>query len=421
MATAPPPRGRTLHPAARARAAHGGGGGRAGLRTRARTRAAGDDAYSGVRLRELKRRADAAGIATAGLFDRESIVAALAAAEASPQQEAQQTRPTDTRGGNSGDASGSAGEARPGGEPPAVVAPIRWEEAASLYAGIKTQQGEYAALGVTTPTGSTVMVLDTAASTTLLTPAAAAALRCTRTGVTAGPGVGGTGTTEASYQVAMGSVRLTDALASDGGGATDELVPGLNAVVMELPTGAGTGGILGLDFLSSFDAVELSWAARPGEVRFVRRGACTAASWAALTRGLTEVILQPLALGLLAVEVSVDGSAAIPALLDTGACFSTVNSAAAATLGLRGDSSIEPMWVAGANGSPVAMRVAERDSTLSVGGCTAGSVRLLIGDLPAFASIGLGAGGSPGMLLGLDVLALRPRVVLSTATRRLLL
>lgn len=216
---------------------------------------------------------------------------------------------------------------------------LRWEQAASLFAGVRTQQGEYVALALEFQGGGEgTFVVDTAASSTLLTPAAEARLQPAKTGVTAGPGVAGTGATAASYQVALGAARLA------GGG--EALLPALNAVVMELPTGAGTSGILGLDFLNAFDAVELDWRERPGKARFVARNACTAASWAALTDGLSEALLRPIGMGLLAADVDI-GGVRMPALLDTGAAFSTLNDAAAAAVGLKGDSGIEPMWVTG--------------------------------------------------------------------------
>ena len=51
-------------------------------------------------------------------------------------------------------------------------------------------------------------------------------------------------------------------------------------------------------------------------------------------------------MGLLAADVDI-GGVRMPALLDTGAAFSTLNDAAAAAVGLKGDSGIEPMWVTG--------------------------------------------------------------------------
>eukprot|EP00747_Dinoflagellata_sp_TGD_P070688 gnl/TRDRNA2_/TRDRNA2_156708_c0_seq2.p1 gnl/TRDRNA2_/TRDRNA2_156708_c0~~gnl/TRDRNA2_/TRDRNA2_156708_c0_seq2.p1 ORF type:complete len:217 (+),score=39.11 gnl/TRDRNA2_/TRDRNA2_156708_c0_seq2:22-651(+) len=209
----------------------------------------------------------------------------------------------------------------------------------------------------------------------------------------------------------MGAVSLPS------GGSSAALMPELNAVVMPLPTGQGTSGILGLDFLNAFDAVEIDWQQRPGEFRFVTHGG----SWTSLTAGLSEVGLQQVYSGLLAATVHIDGKTTMPALLDTGAAFSTVNEAAAAALGLKDDPKVQPTYVTGADGSPIAMRTAERDVALSLGSpeVTIGNVRLLFGDLPAFAMLGLSTG--PVMLLGLDVLLKRPRIVLSTTSRRMFL
>ena len=262
-------------------------------------------------------------------------------------------------------------------------------------------------------------MLDTAASVTLIRPAAAARLKARRTGVGSGPGVAGTGSTAASYQVSLGEASLAGHPLGD-----------LTAIVMELPTGQSTDGILGLDFLNRYEAVELDWALRPGTVTLAPRGAVSEAG--ALSAGLTQCHLERLGMGLLSVNVTVgEGPCAteMPALLDSGAAFSCLNSAGASAAGIRTDPSVEPMWVAGASGQPMAMGVADRDVNFALEGravsergspATAlGGVRPLVGDLPAFSALGLAA--RPAALLGLDALISRPRVVLRTASQHLLL
>ena len=284
---------------------------------------------------------------------------------------------------------------------------------------MKTQQGEYASLRLSVNNGrdDALFVLDTAASVTLITPAAAGRLQARRTGVGAGPGVAGTGSTAASYQVSLGVASLAGHPLGD-----------LTAVVMELPTGQSTDGILGLDFFNRFEAVELDWAARPGTVTLAPRGASSAVG--ALSAGLAECRLDRLGMGLLTVTITVgegSGATEMPALLDSGAAFSCLNSAGASAAGVRSDPSVEPMWVAGASGQPMAMGVADRDVAFApaAGGGAGrpapalGGVRPLVGDLPAFAALGLAA--RPAALLGLDALLARPRVVLRTAAQRLVL
>ena len=81
------------------------------------------------------------------------------------------------------------------------------------------------------------------------------------------------------------------------------------------------------------------------------------------------------------------------------------------------------MWVAGAGGTPMALKVAEKDVGVDLkatgGVVNFTPIRMLLGDLPAFASLGLG--GGPAVLLGLDALLQRPRLVVSTSTRRIFL
>ena len=93
--------------------------------------------------------------------------------------------------------------------------------------------------------GTATFVIDTAASNTLLVPSSAQQLGAQRTNVTVGTGVGGTGnTTGPAYQVNLGSLNVPNG---------PPLIGRQTAVVMELPTGEGTDGILGM--FSSKDSI----------------------------------------------------------------------------------------------------------------------------------------------------------------------
>lgn len=345
---------------------------------------------SALRARELRQLLLDSGASVDGLFDKEALLSAALLLQANMRT------PAASRG---------------------VETPLVFMDAASLVAGVRTSQAPHAALRVTTAGGATLcFVLDTAASTSIVLPAVAARLRLPRTGVTAGSGVSGTGRTAETYQVALGELR------SVPGG--ELLVPNQLAVVLDLPTGDGTDGLLGLDFCSAFDALELVWS--PPAVTLHARGSFTAASWAATAKGLSECLLSPVSGGLLALRVIPAGSRVeLLAIVDTGAAFTTINCAAAAALGLRGEDTAQTTWVTGLGGRPLAVRTAERDlqlegvvSTAGAAAAPIGSVRPLIGDLPAFAQFGLGA--SPACILGLDAIMQRPRVVMSTSTRRML-
>ena len=356
-----------------------------------------------LRARELRTLLQAAGVSVEGLFDKDALLAAARTLEKSQQPSAVAAEQPSAVRAESRETSSSV-----------VESPLVWRQAASLYAGIQTQQGSYAALQLASKTGQLTLIVDSAASTTIVTPACAARLRPPRTGVTAGPGVSGTGATEPTHQVLLGELR------SVPGGQL--LLAAQRSVVLELPTGPDTDGILGLDFLSAFDAVDLRWS--PPRAAFHPRGSHSAQSWAALVSGLKECILQPAGLGLLTLSVRIEGSSVtMPALLDTGAVFSSLNLAASSALGLVGGGG-EEVVVAGVAGVPLRLRTCEREIRLSAvtgggGSAELGAVRPLVGgDLPAFVQLGLS--GQQALLLGLDVLMQRPRVVLSTATRRML-
>lgn len=389
--------------------------------------------YSVVPLWKLKQRAEELGLAIEDMAERKSLEAAVAQAEALQAQKESSSAPLreleelaevnivtagslDHKNIQKAEAKGIAHlmPQQMRVQTNTITAPIHWDRAASLSAGMKSQPWEFAALKLQTARGDTaLMIVDTAASMTLLSPEASVALGCQRTGVDIGVSIVGTGEKPMSCQVAMGELSLP-------GSGSLSLLPQLNALVMPLPTGEGISGILGLNFLNTFDAVELNWEQRPGEMQFMMGGQRTMESWVSLTTGLSEIVLQPIGMGLLTAVVQIDGKITMPGLLDTGAAFSTLNSAAAELLGFTGDSSVEPMWVAGADGKPIAMQIAERDVTVTIGNTkVTDCVRPLLGEMAGFSAFGLGKG--PAMLLGLDVLVCRPRIVLSTATRRLFL
>ena len=344
-------------------------------------------------LREL-------GAPTEGLFDKESVAEAL--------EKARRASAVSGAGDNGG-ASGTSGR---GQQAAAIEAPIAWRDAAALYAGITTQQGRYASATLELAGGAATFVLDTAASNTLILPASAQRLNGKKTGASAGPGIGGTGATSGGSQFAFGQASLS--------GTSLPLRGGLTAISMELPTGRDTDGIIGLDVLNQLDAVEWTW--DESKMRTWGLAALDRPSWDALHAGLEDCALTPTNFGMVLVDVYVDGNPEpIKALLDTGACFTTFNSAAASACGIATDPSIEPMWVAGAGGTPVALGVASRDASLRIGSAShrpINGLRPLIGDIPALAHLGLPA-SAPALLLGLDALFRRPRVVVSTAWRRL--
>jgi hypothetical protein len=175
--------------------------------------------------------------------------------------------------------------------------------------------------------------------------------------------------------------------------------------------------------MSCFDAIELDW--KTSALRLHSRNSFTAATWAQTVDGLSEVLLRQVPNGLLTLTIHRVGSSVdVIAVLDSGSTFCTFNHAAARALGLREDHSAQPMWVSGVGGGPLMLRVADQpvdiEAVTSTGACAAlGKVTPVLGDLPAFAQLGLAS--TAACILGLDALMQRPRAVLSTSTRRLLI
>jgi len=288
--------------------------------------------------------------------------------------------------------------------------PLIWRQAASMFAGIQTQQGDYMGLQLRFPsrTGGEVpldFIMDTASSVNIVLPDVATSLNAPRTGTTTSGGVGGTGVTASSYEVTLGGAAMYD--------GTPFWQADVRAVVMAVPTAPGTAGLIGLTLLNACAAVALDWSVRPGTATLFPPGS---SAWMARTHGLAEIPLVRVNVGLPCLSVIVNGTPAL-ALLDTGAAFSVMNIA----MGVAGDPAVEPMWVAGANGSPTAMAVAASAVDVVVepaSGLALKGLVPLVGDLPAFTLLGLPP-GKPAMILGLDALLDRPRLVLSTVAMKL--
>ncbi|KAK3281843.1 hypothetical protein CYMTET_10387 [Cymbomonas tetramitiformis] len=353
-----------------------------------------------LRARELKQRLNDLGVDSSECFDKEALLAKLSSALL--------------------DSAKSSSAGTTAGAVP-LCAPLFWTQAASMFSGVRTQQGDYCGLTVRLPglnSGDLNLIIDTASSVTILTPQVAKALNAPRTNVV-GSGIAGTGQLGGTFQVSLGQVQLHPS------GAT--VVPEETAVVMELPTAPGTSGILGLTFLNQMGALVFTWGQRPGRVDFYARAMLDDAAWRSITAGLHEVPLMGIVNGLLCVEVMVDTASGNPtsmmALLDTGAAFSVMNQAGANACKVPtavAGSGVEPMWVVGADGNPMQMAVSDGAVTIGLQKApnVAFEVDMLVGDLPAFASLGLG-GSQPSIILGLDALLQRERLVLSTLYRRM--
>jgi len=159
-----------------------------------------------LRAKDLRAVLLANGVPVEGLFDKEALLAAVTA-----------LRRSHSRG---------------------VDTPLLWREAASLHNGVQTSQGSHAAMQADGAGVRLCFVLDTAASSSCVTPQTAAQLRLARTGVAAELSVSGTGAATAqAYQVTLGTLHSVP--------RGQLLVENQRAVVIDLPTGGDTAGILG--------------------------------------------------------------------------------------------------------------------------------------------------------------------------------
>jgi len=79
------------------------------------------------------------------------------------------------------------------------------------------------------------------------------------------------------------------------------------------------------------------------------------------------------------------------------------------------------VMVAGAGGKPIRLTLATSPVALSLSGVALPPAALLVGDLPVFTDGLELTEGQPGLVLGLDLLTQRPRVVLSTKRGKMLI
>jgi predicted aspartyl protease len=257
-----------------------------------------------------------------------------------------------------------------------------------------------------------LFVIDTGASATVMTPRAIAEAKLPRLTALRGHAIGASGepAAAAAYRIGVlraGSIRL-------GG------VP-VFAAELDMLEDDRIAGVLGRDFLGRY-RVEI-------DLRTAVMVLRDPASPAPLPDG-TRIGFRDLEEGLIGIDVRLNGSSPIRAVLDLGAQASIVNRRAAELAGvaLAADTSATAMGVGGAAASLSPQRFAR----IQVGGATLVDRTVYGGDLPVFASLGLADG--PAMIFGLDLLApgviaidyrqhqlvlpLQPRPAFSTSSRR---
>ncbi|CAM9303607.1 unnamed protein product [Ectocarpus sp. 6 AP-2014] len=272
------------------------------------------------------------------------------------------------------------------------------------------------------PKGPTteLFMLDTAATSSLLTPKASQRLGAIRTGVSA-MGSAGTDGMSGLYQVSLGEVKVA-------GQSFGQLKP----VVMELPitdiTGKGSegmekgvSGILGMDFLARFD-VKLDF--QSGDATFARPG--SAVSGGLGSGDMTGIPGRILPTGFMVIDVKMKPTEAgkgspsgIPAIVDLGSAFTIANWPAGRLAGLEPHGPnvrYNGQVVAGAAApgevyKPVEVGEANMDMLIgarkdlgqSNGSNLIRSRVVMFADLPGFKAMGM---SGPTIILGSDVLKL---------------
>ncbi len=334
-----------------------------------------------LRASEIKARLQRLGISSAGYFEKEELLSLL------------RSRAPEACG---------AGHA--------VALEYLTAAQGAMGAGVMVDSKRYFGIRLSVPRSppsadtQVLWLLDSAASNSLLTPAASSLLGARATGVRAtsdtatSVGVGG------FQQVDLGKVELV------GGLACGVLMPVVLDLPISTPVGGGEVGLLGLDFLSRFD-IELLLRPSPYAV-FHPPGTAGRADGAIRTAGMTKLSTSRLPSGLLATRVRLGADASkaaeVQAVVDLGSSCTVCNEAAAAAAGfdVRGGDPrlvLTDQFIAGATGEPVRVREATFQLGLGEGAESRETARTLgVAELPVFAAIGL---PGPAVVLGIDTLA----------------
>ncbi len=224
-------------------------------------------------------------------------------------------------------------------------------------------------------------IVDTGASATVMTPRAIAAAKLRRLeSREEAMGAAGVATQAAVYTIGRlraGTVEVADLRVLE--------------TSLEVLGDDRIAGVLGRDFLARY-RVEIDL--RSGVLRLRDPH-----SPAPPPSG-TPIAFRDLPEGLIGLDVRLNGSAPVGAVLDLGAQVSIVNRRAAALAGVTAQAGgVQAMGVGGA----AAALSPERFGRIQVGAATLADRTLYVGDLPVFGALGLGEG--PAMIVGLDLLA----------------
>mmetsp|Transcript_20047 Transcript_20047/g.27183 ORF Transcript_20047/g.27183 Transcript_20047/m.27183 type:complete len:475 (-) Transcript_20047:277-1701(-) len=286
------------------------------------------------------------------------------------------------------------------------------------------------------------MIVDTAANTNVINALVAKELGLEAIGDAPG-GVGTGGAITGGTTFNLGTVEFADLPKAE----RQPFMGGLTASALPV-TSPGAAGLLGSTFLLSFPGgFEMRWGDGADIGPSISLFGDTEGLENEVLAGLCEVPAEQLSeSGLFSVKLRVNG-VDIPALLDTGSPISVLNGAAAEAAGLEIPNAEVPeepisifnpfarfkanlkaaeaaaaeaasgdvVRIGSAGGNSVELRRALPTASIDLGEAKLGQgLRCYVGDLPGLQALGgLGDGAGPAAVLGLDLLRLRRRLVLS--------
>lgn len=295
-------------------------------------------------------------------------------------------------------------------------------------------------------------VLDTAANTNTLNAQVAAELELEVVGE-ALPGLSSAGTISGGETYMLGDAQLEGMESTFEFGEVGTFMQNLTASALQIASPA-CAGLLSLPFFYCFEGgVEFRWGSQSLEDGMHRPASITFFGDKKVTEettlsGMTRVPIQPIPVTQLpSVILNINGMK-VPALLDTGSPITVLNSQAAQqaeieTIQLpdegqeksgnpfagfansfksaqaiaKAAANGDLLTIAGNDGTPTNLLKSTSTVDLSISGdsedVSFGNSHIYVGDIPGLAALnGIGVDSPPAAVLGMDVLRMRPKMLL---------
>jgi hypothetical protein len=340
------------------------------------------------------------------------------------------------------------------------------EESTAIRAPLK-YLGPYPALGLRFPNLATASqraknvtgisldyVLDTAANTNTINGQVAQELQLEIVGE-ALPGVGSSGTMAGGHTYSLGDTQLEGIYQQTEDGKNEPFLFMQNLTASALPVASpASAGLLSLAFLYCFEGgVEFNWGspnsmgdgmmAEPPSVTFFSEKDALANK---AIEGMSRIKIENIPVTQLpSIMLNING-VEIRALLDTGSPVTVLNSQAAAQAGIetitlpsQSSDSKNPfaavanrfkeaqaiskataegnvLTIAGMNGPVYLLKSTEATEISAIGDVSKvsfGKTNVYVGDIPGLAALnGIGVDAPPAVVLGMDVLRTKPKMIL---------